>query len=922
MGNVLSPFSSEFWDAAGEEIGSKKNWKRAGAELMSVVTIDTDHLSKEFRGDVDGALADLDNYTLEDFGIDLAIVAASFIGGAAVAKAGGVAARAAMKTAGGKAFARGISKVGAKAAQKATNARAVLGLLASGELKGAEGKAFSNKLYSFFKGANKDGYVMVGGEKVELAPEVRTYATRATKSYEAGLEVSEEEAQRLMGASVKRMQMDMKPIANVDIEKALARSAEKQVAESAVKASQKTELEALAEQTLAMLDDVEGKSLSDLELRNAQIDDLIARYSKGEDTFDDIAKAYAKRANLTPAQVAERKAIARAEFDRMATTEGTLLKDAYGANVNVGKGYQQWKLMADLAVMGVSGTAIREALERAIGVPADRQSTPPPLPPGDYDRRQVEEPDDAGVVINSDGTQEVLPTKPTDPEDIGGSDAPSGTDAETERSIRPADEEAGGTDTADMKREEAAGEGGGGDSGSKEQRESFYIKQTVVEHNTDELLEKSLFWSKKAYDNEAPDERNVFLIESVDFPALVHKDRDRLYVAFRGTDPMKMMNVLTDLNTSYGRTFPNDYRQFEDKLFTDARKVRFHAGFLAAIAKVYQQIIGRIELYDRGSIKEIVVTGHSAGGALASIFTFLYNTDTSINDIRAQLPIHKCITFASPRCLINSEGGHDIYTKYCPDVTRIWLTEDLVTYLPLHDELVIPDPEQGEYMPFGFIHVGRSFCLDGNRVRNNLNVYMTNAVQKSRDVVQDLLGMSDRTQVNELLQLTTSAEFMSYLFTGTIECAKTTQCKDLSEFDVRSLAANVQANAKELNTYGQKCGLLEPLNLTKYTLSLPYGEDSVDVQNYTMPYVAYMVAKENVKLFHHHNLDTYEERLGFLISRQINTGDVITDPIAQVDTERGETVNELREEAKESVTQPYVLGIYEGDYTSGDMVEF
>jgi hypothetical protein len=157
---------------------------------------------------------------------------------------------------------------------------------------------------------------------------------------------------------------------------ALARSAEKQVAESAVKASQKTELEALAEQTLAMLDDVEGKSLSDLELRNAQIDDLISRYSKGEDTFDDIAEAYAKRANLTPAQVAERKAVARAEFDRMSTTEGTLLRDAYGVSVNTGKGYMQWKLMADLAVMGVSGTAIRETLERAIGVPADRQSNP------------------------------------------------------------------------------------------------------------------------------------------------------------------------------------------------------------------------------------------------------------------------------------------------------------------------------------------------------------------------------------------------------------------------------------------------------------------------------------------------------------------------------------------------------------------
>ncbi len=926
MGNVLSPFSSEFWSEFGNEVGDKKTWRRAGAELMSVVTIDTDHLSKEFKGDVDGALADLDNYTLEDFGIDLAIVAASFIGGAAVAKAGGIATRAAMKTAGGKAFARGIAKVGAKAAQKATNARAVLALLGSGELKGAEGKAFSNKLYSFFKKSNADGYVMVGGEKVQLAPEVRTYATRATKSYEAGLELSEEEAQRLMGASVKRMQMDMKPIASGEVEAALARSAEKQVAESAVKASQKTELEALAEQTLAMLDDVEGKSLSDLELRNAQIDDLISRYSKGEDTFDDIAKAYAKRANLTPAQVAERKALARAEFDRMATTEGTLLKDAYGVNVNTGKGYMQWKMMADLAVMGASGTAIREALERAIGVPADRQTTQQ-LPEGDYDRRQVEEPDDedekaedTGIVINPDGTQEVLPTKPTDPVDGGGTDAPSGTDAETERSIRPADEEAG-TDTADIRREESTET-----TTSTESTESFNTKRTINVPNTDELLVKSLFWSRKAYDDEAQEERNVYRIDSPDFPALVHKDRRRLYIAFRGTDPMKMMNIITDLNTVFGRTSPNEYKAFAEKLYTNARRVKFHSGFIKALAHVYQQIIQKIEQYGNNELDEIIVTGHSAGGALASIFTFIYNTDTTIIDIRDRLPIHKCITFASPRCLINTDDAHDIYTKYCPDVTRVWLTEDLITYLPLHDKLAYqdPDPDNEEKDAlFGFIHVGTSFCLDGNRVRNNLNVYMTNEVQKSRDVVGDLLGMSDTTQVNELLQLTTSPEFMTYLFTGAIECAKFTQCKDLSEFDIRAMAMNVQTNAKQLTTYGQKCGLLEPLNLADYMQTLPLGEDDdQDKQDYSLAYAGYYAVKENIKLFTHHDLDTYKERLDFLISRQSSIGENITDPIRQENTERGQTVNDLQEDANESVTQPYVLGIYEGDYTSGDMVQF
>lgn len=362
-----------------------------------------------------------------------------------------------------------------------------------------------------------------------------------------------------------------------------------------------------------------------------------------------------------------------------------------------------------------------------------------------------------------------------------------------------------------------------------------------------------------------------------------------------------------------------------------------------------QQIIQQIEYYGRDTLDEIIVTGHSAGGALASIFTFIYNSDATILDIRDRLPIHKCITFASPRCLINTDDAHDIYTKYCPNVTRVWLTEDLITYLPLHDKLAYADPDPDfddeQDSIYGFIHVGTSFCLDGNRVRNNLNVYMTNEVQKSRDVVNDMLGMSDTQQVKELLQLTTSSQFMTYLFNGSIECAKATQCKELSEYDIRAMAKNIQTNTKQLTTYAQKCGVLEPLNLADYLRTLPLGEDSVDKQDYSLAYAGYYAVKENIKLFKHHDLDTYEERLDFLISRQITTRQNITDPIRQENTERGETVNDLREDAnesiknitelmrqtkterdedatKKSVTQPYVLGIYEGDFMSGDLIEF
>ena len=301
---------------------------------------------------------------MEDFGIDLAILAASFVGGAVIAKGASVAGKVAVKSTAGQAFARGAEKIGEKVTEKALKAKTVMALMAGGELKDVESKAFSQKLYSFFKGANKDGYVMVGGEKVELAPEIKTYGTRMTRSYEAGLEVSEEEAQRLMGASVKRMQMDMKPVVNTELEAALARSAERE----AVKASGSTELEELAEKTLSMLDDVEGKQFTDLELKNAQIDDLLQRYAGGEDVFADLQEAYIKRAGLTPEQVASHQATARAEMNKLSALEGDAFNSTYGRDLNVGKGAMHKRMMAHLAVMGVSGSAIRMIMQRAIGV--------------------------------------------------------------------------------------------------------------------------------------------------------------------------------------------------------------------------------------------------------------------------------------------------------------------------------------------------------------------------------------------------------------------------------------------------------------------------------------------------------------------------------------------------------------------------
>jgi hypothetical protein len=504
-----------------------------------------------------------------------------------------------------------------------------------------------------------------------------------------------------------------------------------------------------------------------------------------------------------------------------------------------------------------------------------------------------------GIVIKPGGGQEVLPTK-----------APT-TAAPT---------------TAAAEAPPAQGE----------EFEAHSTKQTVIEHNTDELLERALWMSRRAYDPQAYKDVNTIQIETPHFAPIIHHDNRRAFVAFRGTSPTSLIEWLTDVTLTGGQTettqnpnAPEDFPVWADKLHTRARLVRFHSGFLNELSKVYQRLLEHISNL-KNQVSELIICGHSAGGALASIFTFLYNADVTVaTNYGVKIPIKKCITFASPRCLINTDEGHAIYSEVCPDVTRVWLSEDLITYLPLHDQLVYKDPAISIFAPpYGFVHVGVSFCMDGNRIRNNINVYMTDAVQTSRDVLGDLLKMhgDDVETVNRLLTLTTSGEFLAYLLTGVIECAKVTQCKNINRDDMRAMALNVQKHASQLSTYAQKCDILKPFSVSEYLQTLPYGKDDQDTQVYTTAYASFVFVAQNIKTQFTgnsaHSASAYEERLHFLISRQINTRENITDPIRQANTERGNTLNTLQDDKKAVVDAVHVIGIYEGDFITGDMVEF
>ena len=129
-----------------------------------------------------------------------------------------------------------------------------------------------------------------------------------------------------------------------------------------------------------------------------------------------------------------------------------------------------------------------------------------------------------------------------------------------------------------------------------------------------------------------------------EFAYNVVQDRGVTIISIRGTDNTK--NVLTDL----------DARPFKDRKLG----VQVHRGFRDASEKLKNDIIENVPLEEN-----IILTGHSLGGAIAQILGLWFEDDAY------EVQIY---TFGSPSVMIEQmwEDGH----------FRVYLENDPVPFLP------------------------------------------------------------------------------------------------------------------------------------------------------------------------------------------------------------------------------------------------
>lgn len=181
---------------------------------------------------------------------------------------------------------------------------------------------------------------------------------------------------------------------------------------------------------------------------------------------------------------------------------------------------------------------------------------------------------------------------------------------------------------------------------------------------------------------------DVVSCEATDTRALLISADDRIIISFRGTSSMR--NLRTDLKAFHvklSRVLPTrldtDNNELEHlggtaQTFAESReahKAKVHHGFAEAYASVAEAVMSGICSMYHSNPRPIFLTGHSLGGALATICAYdcVLRLDLEPNDIYVS-------TFGSPR--VGNSSFRRLYDAAVPATWRVSIAPDIITKLP------------------------------------------------------------------------------------------------------------------------------------------------------------------------------------------------------------------------------------------------
>ena len=386
------------------------------------------------------------------------------------------------------------------------------------------------------------------------------------------------------------------------------------------------------------------------------------------------------------------------------------------------------------------------------------------------------------------------------------------------------------------------------------------------------LLLDSADLADEAYDPTINKEVGKTIIEG-NFPVLINKQGNTLFIAFRGTraslyKPLESIkNMIANCSSSDflgENTALSEFPTFNKYLSVDALKLTGHAGYMQQLNEYYTLIIDEIELY-RGLITDIVVCGHSAGGGLGTLFYYIYNNDISIDK---KIPIKNTISFGAPRVIRDNDANIELYTKSCPDLLRVFNANDLVPYLPLNKS------EYGGSLISGFTHVGTPVPLDTNIKVNNLNTLILQVIRGNKSVYNQIIKnySLDELRENEIMGLITSDKYLGIMTQSLFTCYEKVGVKEgVTDDLILSYTQVLLEDTQALLDYSLKCDLAEPLGISEILkVNNIYNSDTAENIGITGMISSLLgFSKINVKS---HEMKTYIENIELLERFEIDTG--------------------------------------------------
>ncbi|KAF9465013.1 alpha/beta-hydrolase [Collybia nuda] len=144
--------------------------------------------------------------------------------------------------------------------------------------------------------------------------------------------------------------------------------------------------------------------------------------------------------------------------------------------------------------------------------------------------------------------------------------------------------------------------------------------------------------------------------------------QNTVVVAHQGTDPTKLVSVLTDLNVLQD--------PLDTKLFPGvSASVRVHDGFRNAHALTAPRILAEVKnLMASKGTNRVTVIGHSLGGALAQLDALYFSLNLPAGTLI------KAMTYGVPR--VGNAAFASLLDSKIPDLKRINNRKDLVPIIP------------------------------------------------------------------------------------------------------------------------------------------------------------------------------------------------------------------------------------------------